>query len=318
MPGTKESELEYSPLVSIGLPVYNGAKNLKDSINSLLCQDYPNLEILISDNCSTDSTGEIAQEYARAYPMVSYYRQKENIGAPGNFSSVFGSARGKYFMWASDHDLWSTSLISSGVKIMEEDSSVVLCCPRVSWLTREGICRPVNDPVIDTRSPSLLPACRVMVAAWGLVSGYQTYGLFRAEALEKAMPCKKIFGPDLVLLCELACLGTWAEIPGETFYLRQLAEFSDFLSQFKKLRLDLKAHSPVTLYWQFISAHLQLVGKHFKSPLDRLHLFCGLLHCMLMKYGWVPSVISQALKKQRNIERASRELKAPGPALKST
>lgn len=290
-----------TPLVSIGLPVYNGARYLKSTLNALLSQDYTNLEILISDNASTDSTAQIAQDYSRAYPMITYSRNEKNIGAAGNFSSVFTRARGKYFMWASDHDLWSPSLISRGVQIMEQDTRVVLCFGKGSWLAADDSSIPIREPVLDSRSVALNPLNRFLLTIWGLVSGYQTRGLFRTDALKRALPVKKMFGSDLVFLCELSCLGAWAEIPGETFYSRQLTRESDFYSQFMRPDLDLSSSSPEAWYWQFVGAHLKLVWKYFPGLADRASLALGVLHCMWTKYRWIPSVIRQALAKQNNL-----------------
>ena len=67
-------EMENYPLVSIGMPVFNGEKGLANAIVSILKQDFPNLEIVISDNTSTDATPEICRDYTAKDPRVKYYR----------------------------------------------------------------------------------------------------------------------------------------------------------------------------------------------------------------------------------------------------
>ena len=75
------------PLVSIGVPVYNGEKGLALALDSLLCQNYKNLEIIISDNCSTDNTSDICKQYASKDSRITYYRFEENKG------SIWGCCR---------------------------------------------------------------------------------------------------------------------------------------------------------------------------------------------------------------------------------
>lgn len=98
-------------LVSIGMPVYNAASCIRESLESLLGQSYKNFELIISDNASTDNTEKICRSYAKKDKRIRYIRQKENIGAVNNFNFVLKEAQGKYFMWAADDDLWDRNYI---------------------------------------------------------------------------------------------------------------------------------------------------------------------------------------------------------------
>ena len=66
-------------LISIVLPVYNGEKYLRESIDSILSQTYQNWELLILDDCSTDGTARIASEYAEGDKRVRYFRNEVNL-----------------------------------------------------------------------------------------------------------------------------------------------------------------------------------------------------------------------------------------------
>src|SRR3954463_12928543 len=116
------------PLVSIGLPVYNGEHFIAAALDSLLAQDYAPIELIISDNASTDRTPEICREYAANDPRVRYYRISTNVGVIKNFNRVFERSTGDYFMWAGDHDLRAPTYVSRCMEIMTADPSVVLCC----------------------------------------------------------------------------------------------------------------------------------------------------------------------------------------------
>ncbi|MDR7898959.1 glycosyltransferase family 2 protein [Thermosynechococcus sp. JY1334] len=94
------------PKVSIGMPVYNGEKFIRDALDSLLAQTFTDFELIISDNASTDQTEAICREYAAKDKRIRYVRQAQNLGAAANFKYVLDEARGEYFMGAAADDKW--------------------------------------------------------------------------------------------------------------------------------------------------------------------------------------------------------------------
>lgn len=114
------------PLVSIGMPVYNGERFIRKALDSLLAQDFQDLELIISDNASTDGTKIICEEYAKRDKRIKFLQQLENMGGVFNFNFVLEQACGKYFMWAAHDDIWEPSYISKLIKIMDSDKSIVL------------------------------------------------------------------------------------------------------------------------------------------------------------------------------------------------
>ena len=72
------------PRVSVGMPVYNGERYVKAALDAVLAQTFRDFELIISDNASTDATGEICREYAARDPRIRYSRNNENIGAARN------------------------------------------------------------------------------------------------------------------------------------------------------------------------------------------------------------------------------------------
>ena len=95
------------PQVSIGMPIYNAEKYLKEAIDSLLSQSFKDFELIISDNASTDSTHDICMEYAKKDHRIRYVRQSQNIGAWSNFQYVLDESQADYFMWAAHDDFRS-------------------------------------------------------------------------------------------------------------------------------------------------------------------------------------------------------------------
>lgn len=111
-----------TPKVSIGMPVYNGEKYIRDALDSLLKQTFLDFELIISDNASMDDTEAICCEYASRDSRIRYFRQVENHGAIANFQFVLDKANGEFFMWAAYDDLWSQNYLTEAVNVFAEQS----------------------------------------------------------------------------------------------------------------------------------------------------------------------------------------------------
>jgi glycosyltransferase involved in cell wall biosynthesis len=205
------------PVVSIGLATYNGGRFLAQSVDSLLDQDYPNWELLISDNCSTDDTETIARGYAARSDRIRYVRQGVNLGATPNFNYVLEQARGTYFMWAADHDLWEPDFVSRCVEALEADPSAVLACSACLLIDQAG--KPIEevDDHIDFDRPSALYRYKHML--WPHVAS-KIYGLFRREALVATGGFPDVLSPDRLVLLELALRGPFKKLDGLLFKSR--------------------------------------------------------------------------------------------------
>ena len=127
-----------TPLVSIGMPVYNGEEYIRQALDSLLAQDFKDFELIISDNASTDNTAEICKRYLEKDNRIRYYRNEVNIGAEANFNNLINYATAPYFMWASHDDIRESSYITELVKIMESDKSIVLAFSDFDTIDENG------------------------------------------------------------------------------------------------------------------------------------------------------------------------------------
>lgn len=113
------------PLVSIGMPIFNSEATLKLAIDSILEQTFTDFELIISDNCSTDSTSAICQEYANKDSRISYIRQAANIGSVRNFKFVLDQGRCNYFLWAAGDDVRSPDFLEENVQFLETHADYV-------------------------------------------------------------------------------------------------------------------------------------------------------------------------------------------------
>lgn len=126
------------PLISIGMPVYNGEPFVKEALDSLLAQDYPNFELIISDNASTDRTHERCLDYANRDGRIRYYRNSENLGALANWNRVFALSRGKYFAWAAHDDVWEPTFVSTLVRLLDDNPDAVVAFSGFNSISEEG------------------------------------------------------------------------------------------------------------------------------------------------------------------------------------
>ena len=129
---------ERIPRVSIGLPVYNGARYLHCALESLLAQSFDDFELVISDNASTDSTAEICKKFASADSRIRYYRQSENLGAAGNFNQAFKLSRAEYFTWAASDDVRHRTYLEKCVNLLDRQPELLWCHSLSSHIGPDG------------------------------------------------------------------------------------------------------------------------------------------------------------------------------------
>ena len=120
------------PLVSVGVPVYNGAKVLRRALDSILSQDYSRVEIIVSDNASTDETEELCKEFSAKDNRITYYRSEKNMGVVWNFNSLIQFSKGKYFMWLSCDDFCAPDYLSKCVALLEANPNPTRAEARVA------------------------------------------------------------------------------------------------------------------------------------------------------------------------------------------
>src|SRR4029434_7870788 len=125
-------------LLSIGMPVYNGGQYLASALESLLNQDSPRLELIVSDNASTDDTEDICRRFVRKDSPITFRRNETNVGAAANFNAVFELSRGHYFMWAAHDDLWHPTYARRCVEMLKQDADIVLCSSDVNFVDECG------------------------------------------------------------------------------------------------------------------------------------------------------------------------------------
>jgi glycosyltransferase involved in cell wall biosynthesis len=202
-----------APLVSIGLPVYNGGERIAGALDSILRQSFTDFEVVIVDNASTDDTGAICQDYARKDRRIRYFRNAANIGVNPNHDRVFAQARGKYFAWFADDVEYAPDAVGRCVAEIERASATppVLVHPRCQIIRDGRPLPPTEQKSISSSSARPWRRLAAVLSNVGLVN--QLYGLIRAEALRQTRLNGLYASSDYVLLAELAMQGEIREIP---------------------------------------------------------------------------------------------------------
>jgi glycosyltransferase involved in cell wall biosynthesis len=214
-----------TPQVSIGLPVFNGENFLAETLNSILTQTFEDLELVVSDNASTDRTAEICRDYASRDSRVRYYRSDENVGAAPNFNRVFELSTGEYFKWVAHDDRLTPHYLARCVEPLDRDPSIVVCHSRVELIDAAG--RSFAKFHIDHGEiDSTRPERRFGAVVLRDLYSYWVFGLMRASVLRMTPVMASYVASDMPLRAELALLGKFHEVPDYLFQSRDHAERS--------------------------------------------------------------------------------------------
>jgi glycosyltransferase involved in cell wall biosynthesis len=264
-------------LISVGLPTYDGARFIRASIESLLAQDYPDLEIIVSDNASTDETESIV----RSYP-VKYIKQPDHINVAENFRKVFAATTGAYFMWAGDHDLWSPNLISTAAEALDRRASVVLAyCPTIQIDADGNEVGPMPSTPADVAARTAFARYRRLI--WEMDNGNMIYGLIRRAALERTTIGRPLIGADHLVLAELALQGPFQFAPGAQFYRREWRNETDEQASVRR-STEMMLERPD--YHALRNGHLQAVRRtQSLSIIEKVAAYLDTIRCFRVRFG---------------------------------
>jgi hypothetical protein len=216
--GDDRGETAPPPLVSLGMPVYNGANYLAEALESLLFQTYGNWEIILSDNGSTDATEAICRSFAARDSRIRYHREPVNRGATWNFNRVVDLAQGPLFRWAAHDDICAPELLERCVEALAAHPRAVLCHPR----TR--VIGPVGEFLENYAIRLRTDADRIGPRFHDLIcvdhACFPIFGVIRLDILKRTRLLGQYSGSDRNLLAELAMHGPFHEVP-EFLFLRR-------------------------------------------------------------------------------------------------
>jgi len=206
-----------SPLVTIGCAVYNGEETLARAFDSLVGQEYENLEILVSDDCSKDRSREIIAEYAKRDGRINVLDNPVNVGVTRNFNRLAREARGKYFMWGDQDDIRDKSFVRKAVAALEADPDAVLCHSHTG-VFMGGDPRDVKYIVTLHGVDGVRSAVQRYLRFLYYFSDTTIAGLMRTDALQRTHLYRDDVGSANALLFELLLQGKFIQIPEVLYY----------------------------------------------------------------------------------------------------
>lgn len=257
------------PLVTIGLPVYNGEEYLEEALDGLLAQTFTDFELIISDNASTDRSPEICAEYAARDPRIRCVRQPVNVGAGPNHNLLVPLARGRFFKWAAHDDLYAPQLLERCVETLLHHPEVVLVNVWDAIVDEEGDVVDQPPYPLDSANPEPHKRLRSLLRADG---GNDFYGVIRIEVLRQIRPHNSYHHADRTFMAELALAGPWRQVP-EVLYFRRdhpgRATHAGTTRRFAVIldprRANRRRHPVIRLYAEYV---LGLLTAVLRAPLN--------------------------------------------------
>jgi len=205
-----------SPLISIAIAAYNRAHLIGRTLDSLLRQTVQDFEILISDDASSDATGDVCERYAASDARVRYFRNEQRLGLGANCSRVLARTRGEFVILAGDDDIYETNFLERLLAEMRQHPSLAVAACRIDQIDQ-------NDVVVRDMSHQYFsrePLPRLRNANRMLWRGYGNLmtGMYRRELMMRTLLYRPIMGDewdeiDLLFLFEMAMQGGVVSIP---------------------------------------------------------------------------------------------------------
>ena len=195
-------------MVSVGIPTFNRANLLVKCLNSVLQQSYENIEVIVSDNMSSDPTPDVCLEFMNQDQRVKTYRQTANIKCVPNFDYVRRQSKGEYFMLLGDDDWIDTELIHSCVQFLEDNPDHIAASGETYYYKENDVKFKGVSLSIQSDNPSK----REINAIAEIIDGGTFHALYRAKPANE-IPYLNAWGTDYFFLCEAAFRGKITTLP---------------------------------------------------------------------------------------------------------
>src|SRR5258706_15221301 len=245
-------QVRNTPLVSIGIPTYNGGKRINSTIMAILNQNYPNMQVIISDNCSSDNTEAVCNELCKKNPAIRYFRQKENIGIIANYEFVLRKAKGDFFMWVADDDSLELGILQKYVDFLVSHRDYALVSGEIRYWSDNHAVFDENDFGMEHASPNV----RVVKYYSKVKHGAIFYGLMPIDVAKK-ITLRNRMGEDWHAVAKVAyqgkikmleCIGYHKKLNGSSKTLKHYAKLIGapwFSANFPHAQIAIDAFSEI-------------------------------------------------------------------------
>jgi glycosyltransferase involved in cell wall biosynthesis len=273
-------------MVSIGVPVYNGAAYLGHALATIRSQTYPNIEIVISDNASTDGTEALCRALAAEDPRIRYERLPRNRGLVPNHRNVLAMATGEYFMFAPYDDYFAPTYIERCVELLEREPQHAYVVAKTVLVDAEGERIGVEVPRqrLDDPSPS--------VRFWDVLivqGGINFYGLARRAMWNAVGAYVAVPRGERIIIAELALNGTLGVLAADLYFRRIHGGQITALRRDRRAEIQVLdpnrrsglARSVPVILAQYFLGYVAAIGRAPVPLAERMRAFRGLLRWFL-------------------------------------
>jgi len=277
------------PKVSIGLPVYNGERYLREAIDSILAQTMDDFELIICDNASTDGTEVVCREYVDRDDRIRYYRNDDNLGASRNFNRTVELALASYFKWAAHDDALAANYLARCVEILDHEPTVVLSHSD-AWIIDENTRRIGKQHYAEGYAGSPDPARRFADLVRDDRLNLDVFGVFRTATLRRTRLLDTYVGSDRILRAHIGLLGRFHIVQERLFLSRDHRERCVHTLPAHHLRVEWFDPSQkgrrVFPHWKFLYEYARLVRVCPLSRLQRSRCRLALLRWLVQDLNW--------------------------------
>ena len=271
------------PLVSIVMGTYNGSEFLKEQMDTLLAQTYPVIEFVIIDDCSTDDTYDILQQYASSDSRIRLSRNTSNLGYNLNFEQAVKAAQGDFIAIADQDDIWEVEKINAMMSAWTNPDAVMLHSPSALFKTGGAI----DWKSVDSRVPFRGDDVRKFFL-YNHISGHNM--LFKKSLLEHALPFPRNMYYDWWLAAVACCTGGIGYVEKVLAYHRlhekNASGFTEHYIPFYKHVLETL---PVLLTIACLPAHAKKFGEellvHYEVLAEKR--YSAALHLFILKHAGI-------------------------------
>ena len=227
MPETTHKGSCFTPLLShstitLGVPAYNEAKFIQQTLESIQAQTHKDFAVLISDNASTDGTQAICERIASHDPRFTYVRHPKNIGASSNFNFLRESTASPYFAWVGGHDMLHPDYLRNHLAALNADLGIGNSFSYWEFVNEsdEIVRRGCDTGITTPRTGALV---RYLWSSGLTVDLGPMHGVFRRKFLCE-LPIHNCFACDHIMLSNSLYLAPFKSIPGHLYRLRDFDE----------------------------------------------------------------------------------------------
>lgn len=310
-------------LISVCIPTYNGAKTLRETLDSILSGlDESKIEIVISDDCSTDNTFEIARSYADKHPNIVAFQGKVNSGMDRNFTNSALYATGKYVWFCGQDDIFRPGAIEKALKIIEDHPDIDMIHFNHTYMSedlesaiyqkfhlQEDQLFEGTQEFFDTilLTPAFLPSVIMRQNFWKTTDYelyYDTYYVQSGVWLENSEKSKMYVVADPSLIYGKMPLDSWKYVGGSMIFGTALGFFK--VHKIAYLRKKISRNVFIRMKQKYLKEYLftiiagkakgLLMSDNIKNDLD----FCLkedkiLYYLYILPLWYMPKVIAKAI-----------------------